>query len=96
MFLINANHRNPEVISRVKNSSETLANTWSAAVNGNSATADYLHDVIFEQGLGITDATLEETQWFKQWRNKDADSLYQLSYQLSDMVSRRALIGVSQ
>lgn len=83
------------MISRVKNSSEALANVWSAAVGSDSASFSYLRDVIFEQGLGITDATEEETNWFGHWKNDNIEAINQLAYQLSDMVSRRALIGVS-
>ncbi|KAI8088812.1 alkaline-phosphatase-like protein [Halteromyces radiatus] len=84
---------NPEVIDRVKSSSENLANVWSAAVNGNSATTRYLQDIIFDKGLGITDATPEEIRWVSEWKNDNPQAMYQLSYQFSDMVSRRALIG---
>ncbi|ORZ00099.1 alkaline-phosphatase-like protein [Absidia repens] len=84
---------NPEIISRVKKSSEALALAWSNAVDSDSASSSYLRDVIFEQGLGITDAMPEEITWFAHWKNDNIDAINQLSYQLADMVSRRALIG---
>jgi hypothetical protein len=89
-------YRNPEVISRVKNSSEALANVWSTAVEADSASYSYLHDVIFEHGLGITDATEDESDWIANWKNDNIEAINDLTNQLSDMVSRRALIGVSR
>jgi hypothetical protein len=51
--------------------------------------------VIVEQGLGITDATDEEIQYLEDWQKNNLNAVNIEEY-LSNMVSVRALIGVSQ
>nr|QNH89767.1 alkaline phosphatase [Gongronella sp.] len=84
---------NPSAIERVQKSAETLAAQWIHAVQQNVASESFLQKSIFKQGLGIDDATSDETAWFMEWRNDAPDSDGDVAYQLGDMVSRRALIG---
>jgi hypothetical protein len=60
-----------------------------------SAEADYVKNVILEQGLGITDATDKDIEYLENWQEKNLTSANIEEY-LSNMVSVRALIGVSQ
>ncbi|KAG0171378.1 hypothetical protein DFQ29_008858 [Apophysomyces sp. BC1021] len=86
--------RNPEVISRVQNSSEVLALSWSDAIQQDVATREYLENVLIRSGLGIDDPSEDEISRVFQWQgtNKTTE---ELAYLFSDMVSRRALIGWS-
>lgn len=86
--------RNPEVIQRVHNSSEALADAWSKAIGSEITTLEYLKKVLIKSGLGIEDATEEEIQKLKDWKSS-GKTVIDLSYIFADMVSRRALIGVS-
>lgn len=82
------------MISRVRNSSEALAGVWKNAHEGQDekAMAGFMKKVIIEEGLGIHDPSKEEIQ---RLLNADlTNGTVQLEYDLSDMVSRRALIGV--
>lgn len=92
--LTSVTFRNPEVIRRVQNSSEALAEAWNKAVESKTATQDYLKKVLIESGLGIANATDEEIQRLKDWKSS-GKTVIDLSYIFADMVSRRALIGVS-
>ncbi|KAG2231317.1 hypothetical protein INT48_001253 [Thamnidium elegans] len=83
----------PEVISRVQNSSESLAEAWSLALLSQTTTDDYLTQVLIESGLGIKDVTKEEVQRVKDWKPTATCTTIDLSYIFADMVSRRALIG---
>lgn len=49
---------------------------------------------MIEGGLGIDDATEEEIDRVKAWKSSGKTWL-ELAYVFADMVSRRALIGVS-
>lgn len=84
----------PEVVSRAQNSTEVLALAWSAALqSGVQNSQDYLRNVLIKTGLGIDDATDEEIEKLNGWQytNKTVE---ELSWVFSDMISRRALIGV--
>lgn len=94
VFTYSERHRNPEVISRVRNSSEVLARAWNEARKVNTASADFLRKVIITEGLGITDATKEEIDRILDWSPEKKD-ITDLENILAEMVSRRALIGVS-
>ncbi|KAI8372697.1 alkaline-phosphatase-like protein [Radiomyces spectabilis] len=83
---------NPEVIHRVQNSSEQLAQVWADAVQSNIASQDMLRNTIIHAGLGIDDPTDEEMQKLNEW-NHHGKSVLDLAYLFADMVSRRALIG---
>lgn len=83
---------NPEIIRRVNNSSESLAEAWNSAIEGKFATQDYLKKVLVESGLGIDDATDEELEKLKGWK-ASGKTVMDLAYIFADMVSRRALIG---
>ncbi|KAI8997155.1 alkaline-phosphatase-like protein [Pilobolus umbonatus] len=82
---------NPEVISRVRNSSELLAEKWIKALKQGKATDDYLGDLI-EYGLGVDDVTEIETDRIKAWENS-GKNIYDLTALFADIVSARALIG---
>ncbi|KAI8143052.1 alkaline-phosphatase-like protein [Fennellomyces sp. T-0311] len=82
----------PEVISRVRNSSEILSRAYDAAVKADTATADYLRKEILSNGLGINDPTDDELETLSDWKAKGKD-VYSLENILTDMVSRRANIG---
>ncbi|KAI7880605.1 alkaline phosphatase-like protein, partial [Lichtheimia hyalospora FSU 10163] len=79
----------PEVISRVRNSSEVLARAWDAAEQDQ---IDYLRDEIIGKGLGIVDPSDKEIDKLVSWKETSKDVLA-LEYMLGDMVSRRAEIG---
>lgn len=83
---------NPDVIRRVHNSSEALADAWNNAIESKTASQHYLKKVLIESGLGIEDATDEEIQRLKDWKSS-GKTVIDLSYIFADMVSRRALIG---
>ncbi|ORE09244.1 alkaline phosphatase-like protein [Rhizopus microsporus var. microsporus] len=86
---------NPEVIQRVQNSSEALANAWESFIKTESNVQvidHFLRHVIIKDGLGIDDATEEEVDKIKAWE-KSGKTAEQLAYLFGDMVSRRALIG---
>lgn len=85
----------PEVISRVRNSSESLAEAWSASLLSETATDNFLTQDLIKSGLGIKDVTGEELQRVKDWKPTANCTTIDLSYIFADMVSRRALIGVS-
>lgn len=83
------------MISRVQNSTEVLAIAWNDAVEkGLNHRQDFLRRVLIKSGLGIDDITEEEIQKVNNW-NAHEKTVEELSYIFSDMVSRRALIGVS-
>ncbi|KAH8549082.1 alkaline-phosphatase-like protein [Umbelopsis sp. PMI_123] len=79
----------PAVIKRVKRSAESLGRQLIAHT---SAEADYVKNVILEQGLGITDATDKDIEYLENWQEKNLTSANIEEY-LSNMVSVRALIG---
>ncbi|CDH58497.1 alkaline phosphatase [Lichtheimia corymbifera JMRC:FSU:9682] len=83
---------NPEVISRVRNSSEALSRAWDAAQRKEIDALSYLRQEIIVNGLGIEDATEDEIQSLVSWKDSGKD-ITDLENRLSDMVSRRALIG---
>ncbi|RCH92514.1 hypothetical protein CU098_002020, partial [Rhizopus stolonifer] len=85
---------NPEVIQRVRNSSEVLAYAWNAAVHSTeiSDQQHYLEKVLIQSGLGIDDCVSDELEKVKAWQHTNK-TIYDLAYLFSDMVSRRALIG---
>ena len=89
--------RNPEVIQRVQNSSEALASALESFIKTESNVQvidHFLRHVIIKDGLGIDDATEQEIDKIKAWE-KSGKTAEQLAYLFGDMVSRRALIGVS-
>jgi hypothetical protein len=55
---------------------------------------DYLQKTLIKSGLGIHDATHEEIEKLKSWK-ESGKTVMDLAYIFADMVSRRALIGVS-
>ncbi|CEP10665.1 hypothetical protein [Parasitella parasitica] len=83
---------NPEVVHRVRNSSEALANAWAASANVRSQ--GYLKKVLIQSGLGIQDATSQEIEKITNWKSS-GKTVEELSWLFSDMVSRRALLGWS-
>ncbi|KAI7862119.1 alkaline-phosphatase-like protein [Spinellus fusiger] len=82
---------NPEVIQRVHNSSEALARIWKKEIE-NHPDPDFLTHVILKEGLGITDATKDELERLNAWKGSNKLN-EELAYDLTDMVSRRALLG---
>ncbi|CAO3629299.1 unnamed protein product [Cunninghamella blakesleeana] len=83
---------NPEVISRVSNSTEALANEWVKAVESNTASDNFLVRDIIHHGLGVDNPTKEEIERVKSWKDSGKSIEVLMTY-LSDIVSRRALIG---
>jgi hypothetical protein len=61
---------------------------------GATSKAHYIRDVIVEQGLGITDATKDEIEYLENWQKNNLNAS-NIEEHLSNMVSVRALIGVS-
>ncbi|SAM02021.1 hypothetical protein [Absidia glauca] len=84
---------NPEVISQVRNSSEVLAGMWNKATESKTATEEYLKTVIIGDGLGVVDPTSDEIKRVMEWDPTKKTVEVLITY-LSDIVSRRALIGV--
>ncbi|CAO0799842.1 unnamed protein product [Mucor circinelloides] len=84
---------NPEVVHRVRNSTEVLANAWAASTN-DVHSQNYLKKVLIQSGLGIEDATHEEIEKITNWKST-GKTVEELSWYFSDMVSRRALLGWS-
>jgi alkaline phosphatase len=83
------------VISRVQNSTEAIAIAWNDAVEkGLNHRQDFLRQVLIKSGLGIDDITEDEIQTVNNWKSSEK-TVEELSWIFSDMVSRRALIGVS-
>lgn len=84
---------NPEVISRVRNSSESLAEAWALSLEDDDISSQgYLQKTLIKSGLGIHDATDEELEKLKGWK-ASGKTIFDLAYIFADMVSRRALIG---
>ncbi|KAI9320982.1 alkaline-phosphatase-like protein [Dichotomocladium elegans] len=84
---------NPEVISRVRNSSEALARTWSRVIQKEDVDAtNYLKSKIIADGLGIQDPTDEEINTVMSWKDSGKD-ITDLENKLAGMVNRRAMIG---
>jgi alkaline phosphatase len=81
------------VISHVANSSEALASMWNQATETKTASVDYLKKIIAD-GLGVTDPSPEEIESLMTWK-ASGKTVDVLATYLSDIVSRRALIGVS-
>jgi alkaline phosphatase len=85
------------VIEHVRNSSEALATAWDELLKKETnehALYEYLKHVIIESGLGIEDATDDEMERIMSWA-ESGKTTDELAYVFADMVSRRALIGVS-
>ena len=85
------------MIEHVRNSSEALATAWDAFLKKETdedALDEYLKHVIIESGLGIEDATDDEMEKIMLWEESEKTT-DELAYVFADMVSRRALIGVS-
>ncbi|KAG0299262.1 hypothetical protein BGZ97_003806 [Linnemannia gamsii] len=86
---------NPEVIDRAKASTEFLTrqlyayNTQAGKTPTQGEREEFVKAQILDQGLGITDATLEEIAYLA---DKDADYLKGLHF-LGHAVSRRANLG---
>lgn len=83
----------PEPLSRVKNSSEVLSWMWAKAIQDETDTKEYLLDTIIGQGLGLTDVSKLELARLWSWKNSRTDIEF-FAIMLSDLVSRRAQIGV--
>jgi len=80
------------VVKRVMASAEALTRQLMAQT---ALTADYVRDVIIQKGLGITDATEDEINYLERWQKKNLNAS-NIEEHLSNMVSVRALIGVSK
>jgi alkaline phosphatase len=83
----------PEVIERVKVSSEVLSWVWSEAVQNKQDTREYLVNFVIKLGLGIDDPTEEELERLLAWKETGRGPEY-FALILSDLVSKRAQIGV--
>ncbi|KAI8365563.1 alkaline-phosphatase-like protein [Blakeslea trispora] len=82
----------PEIIDRVKNSTEQLSLAWAKAVQNKADTPDFLKHVILEQGLGIQDTTTKELNRLWAWKDSGKGPEY-FALALSDILSTRAQIG---
>ncbi|KAI9299918.1 alkaline-phosphatase-like protein [Cunninghamella echinulata] len=83
---------NPEVLTKVKNSSEVVADLWRKADKNEIATTDYLKENIISNYLGVNDISKEEIDRFMSAKTKKK-SLKILATYFSEVVSRRAMIG---
>jgi alkaline phosphatase len=87
--------RIPDYIPKVKNSSEVLAIQWLKAVIDKKDTREYLVDTIIGYGLGIEDPTDDEIAKLMAWKETGRGYTF-FATALSDLVSRRSMIGVSE
>jgi alkaline phosphatase len=67
---------------------------WNKATESKTATEEYLKAVIIGDGLGVVDPTSDEIKRVMEWDPTKKTVEVLITY-LSDIVSRRALIGVS-
>jgi alkaline phosphatase len=67
---------------------------WNQATETKTASMDYLKKNIIADGLGVTDPSPEEIESLMTWK-ASGKTIDVLATYLSDIVSRRALIGVS-
>jgi alkaline phosphatase len=67
---------------------------WNKATESKTATEEYLKTVIIGDGLGVVDPTSDEIKRVMEWDPTKKTVEVLITY-LSDIVSRRALIGVS-
>lgn len=81
-------------MNQVRNSSEVLSVMWAKAVREKTDTKEYLLYTIIEKGLGITDTTKEELERLLSWKHSGTGVEF-FTVILSDLVSKRAQIGVS-
>lgn len=86
--------RNPEAIEGVKNSSEVLSWMWAKAILDKVDTKEYLSKNIIADGLGIQDVTEDEFDKLWSWKSS-GNPIEFFATALSDLVSKRAQIGVS-
>lgn len=84
----------PQVINQVKNSSEILSWMWAKAIQDQKDTREFLLDEIIGKGLGINDTTEEELTTLWEWKESGKTANF-FATALSDLVSKRAEIGVS-
>ncbi|CAO3646720.1 unnamed protein product [Cunninghamella blakesleeana] len=83
---------NPEVLTKVKNSSEVIADLWIKANKQDISTTDYLKTNLISNYFGIDDLSKEEIDKLMSYKTKKV-SLKVLATSFSEVVSRRALIG---
>ncbi|KAI8973926.1 alkaline-phosphatase-like protein [Pilobolus umbonatus] len=83
---------NPEVISKVKKSSEILSRVWINAVEHGMDTEAFLVNDIVKEGLGIDDLTPNEIQSVLSWKESSLPIEHLITH-LSNLVSTRANIG---
>jgi alkaline phosphatase len=72
-----------------------LAIQWLKAVIDKKDTKEYLVDTIIGYGLGIEDPTDDEIAKLMTWKETRRGYTF-FATALSDLVSRRAMIGVSE
>jgi alkaline phosphatase len=85
----------PEIIAQVKNSSEILSWMWAKAIEDGKDTEAFLLDTIIEKGLGINDTRQDEFNRLWAWKESGTTTNF-FATALSDLVSKRAQIGVSK
>ena len=79
----------PAVLTNVTHSTRYLAEMITSEAKTNTDVGPYIQSTIFQQGLGISDATAEELTAIKS----NSHTISTLDYLLADMVSRRAQVG---
>jgi alkaline phosphatase len=78
---------NPEVVARVRNSTEVLASAILAAPL--SDRAEYVRNVVLALQLGVEDFTEEDVAYL----SNGSRNSYQVMWYLGELVNRRALLG---
>ncbi|KAI9033740.1 alkaline-phosphatase-like protein [Phycomyces nitens] len=88
---------NPDVIKRVNRSCQYLAGVWRKEIDDSdddlsANIKEFLVTVILRDGLGIDNPTDDELKRLLSWKGSNKWT-EELAYDLTDMVSRRALLG---
>ncbi|KAI8639397.1 alkaline-phosphatase-like protein [Parasitella parasitica] len=83
---------NPEVLIKVKNSSEILAWKWMQAISEGKDTREYLIEVIIKDGTGVEDASDAEINQLLAWKENNLTYEF-FAKALADIISKRAEIG---
>ncbi|KAL7328890.1 vacuolar alkaline phosphatase [Mucor circinelloides] len=82
----------PEVLTKVKNSSEILTWKWMQAISEGKDTREFLVETIIKDGTGVQDPTDAEIDQLWAWKEKNTTYDF-FATALANVVSKRAQIG---
>jgi alkaline phosphatase len=83
----------PEVLNKVKNSTEILAWKWMQAISEGKDTKEFLVEAIIKDGTGVQDASDSEINLLWAWKERNVTYDF-FATALADIISKRAEIGV--